>query len=147
MALLDHNAFWTFSLNIYARPETANHLIELQDRVGLDVNLALLCHWCDQHRSFPHKTSWILMLRTSQFWQDEILSPYRNRRRREKDSPDYEYFKRQELALERQAQKALIAALTGGSPATSETNITRYSQHLGLCDIQQQALMSCLGSP
>jgi uncharacterized protein (TIGR02444 family) len=36
---------WRFSLALYGRPGVANHLIGLQDRLGLDVNLVLYCLW------------------------------------------------------------------------------------------------------
>jgi len=34
-------AFWRFSLALYARPGVAEALVELQDRAGRDVNLQL----------------------------------------------------------------------------------------------------------
>ena len=38
-------AFWRFSLALYARPGVAEALIALQDRAGLDVNLILFGLW------------------------------------------------------------------------------------------------------
>ena len=39
------NAFWRFSLALYARPGVAEALIALQDRAGNDVNLILFALW------------------------------------------------------------------------------------------------------
>lgn len=38
-------AFWRFSLVLYARPGVAEALIALQDRAGCDVNLMLFALW------------------------------------------------------------------------------------------------------
>ena len=38
-------AFWRFSLALYARPGVAEALIALQDRAGRDVNLMLFALW------------------------------------------------------------------------------------------------------
>jgi uncharacterized protein (TIGR02444 family) len=38
-------AFWRFSLALYARPGVAGALIALQDRAGADVNLVLYALW------------------------------------------------------------------------------------------------------
>jgi uncharacterized protein (TIGR02444 family) len=37
---------WRFALALYARPGVAPALIGLQDRLGLDVDVALYCAWC-----------------------------------------------------------------------------------------------------
>jgi uncharacterized protein (TIGR02444 family) len=39
------NAFWAFSLAFYAQPGVMPACLALQDRHGVDVNLALLCCW------------------------------------------------------------------------------------------------------
>jgi uncharacterized protein (TIGR02444 family) len=37
------NAFWDFSLKVYAAAGVADECILLQDRFGIDVNLLLFC--------------------------------------------------------------------------------------------------------
>lgn len=37
--------FWRFSLALYGRPDVAPCCLTLQDRHGIDVNLALFCAW------------------------------------------------------------------------------------------------------
>jgi uncharacterized protein (TIGR02444 family) len=37
--------FWEFSLAVYAAPGVAEECLALQDRHGLDVNIALFCCW------------------------------------------------------------------------------------------------------
>jgi uncharacterized protein (TIGR02444 family) len=39
------DAFWRFSLALYARPGVATALVALQDRAGCEVNLALFALW------------------------------------------------------------------------------------------------------
>src|SRR5260370_41965427 len=44
------DAFWRFSLALYARPGIAGALIALQDRAGRDVNLILFGLWLGASR-------------------------------------------------------------------------------------------------
>jgi uncharacterized protein (TIGR02444 family) len=37
--------FWTFSLSIYAAPGVETACLDLQDRLGADVNVVLYCLW------------------------------------------------------------------------------------------------------
>lgn len=39
------SAFWTYSLDLYDRPEVKNACLSLQTRRGLDVNLVLFAFW------------------------------------------------------------------------------------------------------
>ncbi len=39
------NAFWTFSLAVYAVPGVANECLAVQERFGVDVNMLLFCAW------------------------------------------------------------------------------------------------------
>jgi uncharacterized protein (TIGR02444 family) len=39
------NPFWTFSLDVYARPGVAQECLALQERYGVDINALLFCAW------------------------------------------------------------------------------------------------------
>ena len=39
------NAFWTFSLAVYARPGVADECLLLQSKLNVDVNVLLFCAW------------------------------------------------------------------------------------------------------
>jgi uncharacterized protein (TIGR02444 family) len=39
------NAFWRFSLRVYGMPGVAAECLELQDKLGLDVNVVLFAAW------------------------------------------------------------------------------------------------------
>src|ERR1019366_269571 len=39
-------SFWTFSLQTYAKPSVAQTCLDLQDRLGIDVNVLLFMLWC-----------------------------------------------------------------------------------------------------
>ncbi len=107
----DPETFWQFSGEAYGEPDVAEACLEAQDNFGADVNVILLCLWMDTRGMRMQGDDWANLLRTSQAWQRDTLAPQREKRRALKGKPDYEAAKRQELALERQAQAALLESL------------------------------------
>ena len=119
-------AFWRFSLAVYGAPGVAARLVELQDRLGLDVNLALFCAWLGwsgRGRASPDAIG--RADRAVAGWRDDIVRPLRAARRalRARDEPAgaaslRAEVQRAELAAERLAQRLLLASLpTGAAPA------------------------------
>jgi uncharacterized protein (TIGR02444 family) len=118
-------SLWRFSLAVYAAPGVAPRLLMLQERHGLDVNLALLCAWLGW--SGRGRVDMAIIERAERAvagWRDEIVVPLRAARRalRGRDEPAgaaalREEVKRAELEAERLAQHLLVAALPqGGAP-------------------------------
>jgi uncharacterized protein (TIGR02444 family) len=131
-------AFWRFSLALYARPGVGPALIALQDRAGRDVNLILFCLWAGAVRglrldggAFAAAEAAIADLRR------ETVEPLRALRRRLKPDParDVQALRRKvlvlELAAERRVQYRLAAFFEGSSVETgrlaaAEANLALY---------------------
>ena len=47
------DAFWKFSLALYACSGVAERLVELQDEHDADVNMVLFCCWCGKEGRMP----------------------------------------------------------------------------------------------
>lgn len=72
------NPFWTFSLNVYARPGVAQECLVLQGQYGIDVNAMLFCAWAGAGRKVvlaePHVAA--LIGQVAQ-WQERVVLPMR----------------------------------------------------------------------
>jgi len=74
--------FWAFSLALYEKPGVAPALLELQDRLGLDVNLLLFCCWAGVEGRALSPADVAAVEAVTQPWQVEIIRPLRALRRR-----------------------------------------------------------------
>ena len=131
-------AFWRFSLTLYARPGVAEALIRLQDRAGRDVNLTLFALWAGAVRGVRLDAR---ALRQAEAAIDGlragIVEPLRGLRRHLKADPDPDFrdlrrrVLRLELAAERQVQQRLASSLSLPSAETNrlaaaEANLALY---------------------
>ncbi|WP_420429838.1 TIGR02444 family protein [Kordiimonas sp.] len=124
----DPDIFWHFALEVYGKPGVKDICLEAQNSFGADINLMLLYLWCDCHRvALPNETS-VALGNTSHLWQTEILGPLREIRNGMKGGSGYREFLAQELEIEKRAQKALIACMSGVE--VSETPLGARGQHL-----------------
>lgn len=74
--------FWNWSLEFYDRPGIEDALIELQDRLGLDVNLLLFGCWTAvTGRGRISSKQWQSLVEGSAAWRDNIVEPLRRIRR------------------------------------------------------------------
>lgn len=116
-------AFWAFSLDLYAHPAIAAACLRLQDELGLDVNLVLLCCWLARSGRGPLSENDLAAAEARvASWRREILEPLRAARRAVKRlagkaSPLYAEMKRLELHAEREEQRRLLAGSLGGGRA------------------------------
>jgi uncharacterized protein (TIGR02444 family) len=125
----DEEALWRFSLAVYSAPGVAERLIELQDRYGLDVNLALFAAWLGW--SGRGRASRALLERAETAiapWRRAVVEPLRGVRRALKAREDVEgaaalreAVKRAELDAERAAQKQLVRLLPGDARTAPES--------------------------
>ena len=132
--ILTGEQFWQFSLSWYARPGVSTACIELQDKLGLNVNLMLLLCWCEQQQlqlSFDQIERLGLSLKV---WSEKYTQPLRHLRRQIalEDHAD-ESVKRAifdaEMALEKSEQKLLVGAFSHFVLSKSDEqvqNLTRY---------------------
>ncbi|MCI4663978.1 MAG: TIGR02444 family protein [Neomegalonema sp.] len=109
------SSFWQFSCRFYATDGVAAHCLELQDRFGWDVNLALFALWlAAEHRPIAHPA----LAQAAAFaaaWRSEKVEPLRRLRRALKAEADgdpeinsfRERIKTLELEAERMQQQRL----------------------------------------
>jgi uncharacterized protein (TIGR02444 family) len=135
--------FWSFSLQIYAKPGVGPACIALQDGLGLDVNLLLYCCWHGRENRALSEKDIHRAIAASEGWQREVVQPLRAVRRRLKagvapvSAAECEALRRKvndlELEGERIAQatlEALPAPAAGRRPAI-EANLAVYLKVMG----------------
>ena len=119
-------AFWRFSLALYARPGVAPALLALQDRAGHDVNLILFSLWAGAVQGVRLDAAALAAAEAAiAELKGDIVEPLRGLRRRLKADPaaDVQALRRKilglELAAERRVQQRL-AALSPSMPAAAD---------------------------
>ena len=72
------NPFWTFSLDVYARPGVAAECLALQGRHGIDVNALLFCAWAGAARTLVLTERHVAAVteHVAQ-WQRDVVLPLR----------------------------------------------------------------------
>jgi uncharacterized protein (TIGR02444 family) len=130
------NAFWRFSLAVYAQAGVAEECLALQDAAGADVNLLLFSAWFGS-QGLPLSDAAMDMARANvTTWQDRVVRPLRNVRRQVKAmtagklEPFRSTVKGVELQSEQIEQAMLFAfsqALqTDRGPDTIAANVQKY---------------------
>ena len=72
------NPFWTFSLDVYARPGVAQECLALQARYGIDVNALLFCAWAGaMRRALLSKRQAAGIVAHVEAWQQRTVLPLR----------------------------------------------------------------------
>ena len=144
------DAFWRFSLALYARPGVADALIALQDRAGRDVNLILYALWLGVRgirldaAALAAAAAAIAPINTA------AVAPLRRLRRRLKgtDDPHLAALRRRilglELAAERSVQCRLAAELSSSVGSAQEVDglgiaAANLALYLGGMDLEPEA--------
>ena len=107
-------AFWRFSLMVYARPGVAAALIGLQDRAGHNVNLILFGIWLAAGcRRSLDRADLARSHAAIEKFDGSVVSPLRTLRRTLKSDPDpdVQNLRRRVLALELVAERCVQARL------------------------------------
>lgn len=145
MAALPLESFRDYSLALYAEPEVENCCLKLQDRLGADVNMLLLCCWLAARGrdSLGEDVIRGILARTAP-WRDQVVLPLRAVRRRLKGQPGapfagvtaalYKSVLAAELDAEHVVQLVMAAGfddeVTAPSPrdgaGRAATNLARY---------------------
>jgi uncharacterized protein (TIGR02444 family) len=77
------NPFWRFSLRVYAAPGVAAECLDLQDRLGLDVNVVLFAAWLGAERGLQVGQADLDRIEQAVGgWSDGVVKPLRAVRQR-----------------------------------------------------------------
>jgi uncharacterized protein (TIGR02444 family) len=131
--------FWRFSLALYASPEVAPACIELQDRHGKDVNVALYCCWLGASgRGRLDAASLAAADAAVAPWRKAVVECLRAARRAIKEAavPGSENLYTKAKAVELEAERVLQSILVARAPAAAaralEERLTDALANLGL---------------
>ena len=126
--------FWQFSLKTYAKTGVKSACLKAQDDFGADVNLLLLCCWLGQSGFLPNQTLWLDLMATSDRWQQKLGLLRQSHRALVKGESAYDAALANEMAVEKDAQAAMIALLTSESLSAAGPSdaLKRYAHHLKL---------------
>jgi uncharacterized protein (TIGR02444 family) len=108
------NAFWRFSLAVYAAEGVAAECLDLQARHGIDVNLLLFVAWLGASRRRIMSPPDVESARSRvRHWHDEAVRPLRSVRVALKSmgEPGAQDFRAQVKALELEAERIEQGAL------------------------------------
>ncbi len=128
-------SFWSFSLSVYGKPGVEAACLDLQDRFGADVNLALYCLWIG--RALTPEALALALEAAAPLRQ--YIDPLREMRRSlPKDAGAREAVKKAELSAEKLEQDALEALGEAEVPdaTVSAANLRLYAEQLGY-DVDQ----------
>ena len=135
------NAFWRFSLRVYGVPGVAAECLELQDKLGLDVNVVLFAAWLGAERGKVLDPSDLDCIEQALAgWSGDVVRPLRSVRQTLKTLPEIaepevqalrKRIAETELFCE-QIEQAFLFRLAGeiGHPASSSAGAARMNIEL-----------------
>lgn len=123
---LPEHPFWDWSLEIYGRSVVEASLLDLQYRLGLDVNLLLFACWIGATgRGCLSDSEWARLIDGTDDWRTNVIEPIRAVRRHLKgrgDMPGASKLRERVKALELEAEHAAQLAIAGMAPKMSESS-------------------------
>lgn len=149
---MSDNPLWDFALAVYGRPGVPAACLDLQDRLGQDVNVLLFAAWAGMACNADLPAEELGRIdRAVAPWRDEVVRPLRAVRRRAKGEDDalYRRLKAAELEAERVQQDRLfalsgLAPAQGGGVALAAANLYRLVPE---GDPALMALLAALDTP
>ncbi|MEN8197051.1 MAG: TIGR02444 family protein [Pseudomonadota bacterium] len=124
---LPAHPFWDWSLEIYGRPGVKETLLDLQDRLGLDVNLLLFACWTGATgRGRLSGSEWARLIDGTADWRACVIEPIRAVRRHLKDlgdKPGAAALRERVKALELEAEHAAQLAIAGMAADMGESGV------------------------
>lgn len=82
------NPFWKFSLSVYGTPAVRGECLDLQRRLGIDVNVLLFCAWMGSaHEAALSDQNLTAAEASVSVWQDKVVRPLRAARQDVKAMP------------------------------------------------------------
>lgn len=105
------NSLWLYSRSFYPRPGVESLMLELQDKLGADVNILLCCCWLAEQGRVLAADDLAALIKLSAVWRAECILPLRAVRRflkaRSEASGIYQRVKSLELDAEQWQQDQL----------------------------------------
>lgn len=71
---------WRYAVNLYGRPGVRDWLLELQNRLAVDVNFVLFACWCGEHGLELSRGDWRQLSETTVTLRDVVIAPLRRQR-------------------------------------------------------------------
>lgn len=140
----DFEAYWAFSIALYANPRFSASCIHLQDVFEIDVIFLLFVLWRASEREIVTAATLTTLRQDLDPWLTEVVRPLRQLRRGLKDrlnpSGDplvvafRERIKREELEAERLEMRMLVRSRSGLANAFAETSLEAVVQ--GIAEYQ-----------
>ncbi len=118
--------FWRFSLALYASPDVAPACIDLQDRHGKDVNVALYCCWLGASgRGRLDPASLAAADAAVAPWRSTVVERLRGARRAIKEAavPGSKNLYTKAKAVELEAERVLQSILMGRAPPVAQHKV------------------------
>ena len=111
MMALSKHPFWTWSLEVCARPGVEEILLDMQDRLGLDVNMVLFACWTGAGGRGPlFFSEWEALIAGTAGWRSEVIIPLRGIRRflkRDEEGDDVRSLRGKVKQLELEAERIM----------------------------------------
>ena len=130
--LLNPEAFWQFSCELYARPGVKEKCLEAQNRLRLNVNILLLCQWLANHGFSVSAADFSHMRQEIAESENTLLNLRQKRNSLIKGSSEYKAALKCELDWEMKQQQTLIEALA----KTTRENASEHclNNYMQSCD-------------
>ena len=123
--MLQADAFWEFACELYAGEGVASVCLDLQDRLGLNVNMILFCYYASANKCQFAAAEFKACSQAIRSGEHALLA-HRKLRKAQKGRPGYEAMLEQELNLERAQQQEIISyfntVLRGRKPCRDDQN-------------------------
>ena len=115
------NEFWRFSLAVYCRAEVEQECLELQQALGIDINLLLYCAWLGARGIALSKEQIEAASGAVADWHDQVVRPLRGVRQQIKTlrRDAFEKFRTKVKGVELEAEQIEQALLYDFSKKTS----------------------------
>ncbi len=107
------NDFWRFSLAVYGQVEVAKECLELQQTIGIDVNILLFCAWMGTRTFALDRKEIEVASRAVAAWHENVVRPLRGVRQQVKTlhREDFESFRARVKDIELEAEQIEQAIL------------------------------------
>ena len=131
--MLDEATFWQFAVDLYGKSDVSQVCIELQDKLGLNVNLLLLLCWCERQKIQLDGEQIQQLNFGLDRWHQQYTKPLRQLRRQlaledDADETVKKTIFEAEMALEKTEQRLLLGVFNQFSlnPQNNAQNLQRY---------------------